>query len=68
VWCKDASKLDGSTLLYINDQGHMITWWSEKLERKRNSKGDEEKSDKFDRHRDDSNDEEGKEDSLGSHD
>jgi hypothetical protein len=68
VWCKDASKLEGSTLLYINGQGHKITWWSEKLEGKRNSKGDEGNFYKFDRYREDSNDEEDKEDSLGSHD
>jgi hypothetical protein len=48
VWCKDASMLEGKTLLYINGQGHMITWWSEKLEGKRGAKGDEWN---FDRHR-----------------
>jgi hypothetical protein len=55
-------------VLYINGQGHKITWWSEKLEGKRNSKGDEGNFYKFDRYREDLNDEEDKEDSLGSHD
>jgi hypothetical protein len=68
VWCKDASKLECSTLVYINGQGHMITWWSERLEGKRGAKGDEDKFFKGDMHREDSGDEEDKEDSLGSHD
>jgi hypothetical protein len=68
VWCKDASKVERSTLLYINGQGHMITLWSEKLEGKRNAKWDEGKFYKFDRYREDSDEEEDKEDSLGSHD
>jgi hypothetical protein len=32
VLCKDALKIEGSTLVYFNRQGHLITWWSEKLE------------------------------------
>jgi hypothetical protein len=32
VLCKDAVKVDGNTLLYINGQGHLLKWSSEKLE------------------------------------
>jgi hypothetical protein len=32
VLFKDAMKIDGSTLLYINGQGHLLKWSSEKLE------------------------------------
>jgi hypothetical protein len=27
---RDATKIEGSTLVYIKGQGHMITWWSKK--------------------------------------
>jgi hypothetical protein len=26
ILCKDAMKVDGNTLIYINGQGHLITW------------------------------------------
>jgi hypothetical protein len=32
VLCKDVMKIEGSTLVFINGQGHMIKWVSEKLE------------------------------------
>jgi hypothetical protein len=32
VLCKDAMKIDGNTLLYINGHGHLLKWSSEKLE------------------------------------
>jgi hypothetical protein len=32
VLCRDATKIDGTTLLYINGQGHLLQWISEKVE------------------------------------
>jgi hypothetical protein len=32
VLCKDATKIKGTTLLYINGQGHLLSWYSEKLQ------------------------------------
>jgi hypothetical protein len=32
VLCKDATKIKGTTLLYINGQGHLLRWCSEKLQ------------------------------------
>jgi hypothetical protein len=29
--CKDATKIKGNTLLYINGQGYLLRWYSEKL-------------------------------------
>jgi hypothetical protein len=31
LW-KDAKKVDGNTLIYINGQGHLLNWCSEKME------------------------------------
>jgi hypothetical protein len=31
VLCKDATKIKGNTLLYINGQGYLLRWYSEKL-------------------------------------
>jgi hypothetical protein len=68
VMCKDALKIEGSTLVYFNRQGHMITWWSEKLENIKPGKALDTKASKFDRHKDFSDDEGEKDDSSGSHD
>jgi hypothetical protein len=32
IMYKDAMKVDGNTLIYINGQGHLLTWCSEKME------------------------------------
>jgi hypothetical protein len=68
VWCKDPMKIVGSTLVYFNKQGHMITWWSEILETMKARKSLDTKSSKFERHREFSDDEGEKYDSYGSHD
>jgi hypothetical protein len=68
VWCKDPMKIVGSTLVYFNKQGHMITWWSEILETMKARKSLDTKSSKFERHREFSDDEGEKDDSYGSHD
>jgi hypothetical protein len=31
VLCRDATEIKGTTLLYINGQGHLLRWYSEKL-------------------------------------
>jgi hypothetical protein len=33
VLYKDASKVEGNTLVFINKQGHLIHWKSEKMEK-----------------------------------
>jgi hypothetical protein len=32
ILCKDAMKLDGNTLIYINGQSHLLNWCSETME------------------------------------
>jgi hypothetical protein len=66
VACKDATKMEGTTLLYINREGHLIRWWSEKGVKEK--LGASTKSSKFDRHKDESNEEGDKADSTASHD
>jgi hypothetical protein len=68
VLCKDALKIEGSTLVYFNKQGHMITWWSEKLENMKPGKSLDTKISNFDRHKVLSDDEGEKDDSSSSHD
>jgi hypothetical protein len=68
VWCKDPMKIEGSTLVYFNKQGHMITWWSEVLETMKSGKSLDNKTSKFDRNIDYSDEEKEKDDSIGSHD
>jgi hypothetical protein len=62
VMCKDALKVAGSTMVYINKQGHWIKWISEKMEEQR--KNPLARNIKFNRHREngeDSDDEADKE-------
>jgi hypothetical protein len=68
VLCKDALKIEGSTLVYFNKQGHMTTWWSEKMENMKPGKSLDTKASKFDRHKDFFDDEGEKDDYSGSHD
>jgi hypothetical protein len=69
VYCKDAIKIVGSTLVHINGHGHMLKWRSEKLEDPKGSSSQSSKNSKFDRHKDDSDEKDDKEaDSTGSHD
>jgi hypothetical protein len=68
VWCRDPMKIEGSTMVYFNKQGHMITWWSEVLETMKSEKSLDTKASKFERNRDYSNEEGEKDDSSGSHD
>jgi hypothetical protein len=58
ILCRDASKVEGNTLLHINGQGYMIRWCSEKVEATKS---------KFDRHKEDTY-EEGDKESGASHD
>jgi hypothetical protein len=67
---KDAMKIEGSALVLINGQGHMIKWKSDKLEEYRSSLPN---NSKFNRHKDekeDSDDEGDKKDDShdGDHD
>jgi hypothetical protein len=68
VLCKDALKIEGSTLVYFNKQGHMTTWWSEKMENMKPGKSLDTKASKFDRHKGFFDDEGEKDDYSGSHD
>jgi hypothetical protein len=61
-------KIDGNTLVHINGQGHLIYWMSERLDKSKEGPSDDLKNSKFDRYRDDSDEENDKEDSKGSHD
>jgi hypothetical protein len=45
-------KIEGSTLLYFNKQGHMITWWSEVLVTMKSEKSLDNKISKFDKNKD----------------
>jgi hypothetical protein len=51
AWCKDLMKIDGSTLIYFNKHGHMITRWSEILETMKAGKSFDTKSSMFERHK-----------------
>jgi hypothetical protein len=68
VWCKDPLKIEGSTMVLFNKQGHMITWWSEILESMKAGKSLDTKSSKFERHGEFSDDVREKDDSSRSHD
>jgi hypothetical protein len=68
VYCMDASKIEGNTLVHINGQGYMIKWCSEKVEAARVNHTSSPKISKLDRHRDDTDEEEDKDESAASHD
>jgi hypothetical protein len=51
VICKDATKIEGSTLVHINGQGYMIKWWSEKSEKIKTKPTQQSKGSKFYRHK-----------------
>jgi hypothetical protein len=51
VFYKDATKIEGSTLVHINGQGYMIKWWSEKSEKIKTKLTQQSKGSKFYRHK-----------------
>jgi hypothetical protein len=61
-------KIEGSTMVYFNKQGHMITWWSEVLVTMKSEKYLDNKISKFDKNKDYSDEKKEKDDSSGSHD
>jgi hypothetical protein len=65
VLCKDATKIEGSTLLYINRKGHLFQWCSEKLEnlKKQHPQDPKDRDDL-----EDEDEEEKEEDSSDNHD
>jgi hypothetical protein len=68
VLCKNALNSKGNTMVFINKQGHLIRWRSEKL---RADEGDESLGDnnsKFDKDKEGSDEEGDSEESDGSHD
>jgi single-stranded DNA-binding protein len=64
---RDASKIEGTTLVYINGQGHMIKWWSEKGEDVK-ARPISPKISKFDLHKEDTNEEGDKDELADNHD
>jgi hypothetical protein len=69
VLCKDAMKMDGNTLVYINGQGHLLRWCSEKLEEYKKQHPQDFKGSKSDKDEENSKEEEdNEEESGGSHD
>jgi hypothetical protein len=71
VLCKDAMKIDGNTLVYINGQGHLLKWSSEKLLEYKKQHTQEFKESNSDQDDDDLGEGDDKEDDLepsGSHD
>jgi predicted acylesterase/phospholipase RssA len=69
VLCKDAMKVDGNTLVYINGQGHLLRWCSEKLEEYKKQHPQDFKGSKSDKDEENSEEEEdNEEESGGSHD
>jgi hypothetical protein len=69
VVCKYVTKVDGSTLLYINGQGHLLKLCSEKMEEYKKKHPQEFKSSSLDKDNDDSEDEgDNNEEFNGTHD
>jgi hypothetical protein len=70
VLCKDAMKIEGSTMVYINGKGYMTKWKSTKLDE--HWKNPLANNTKFNRQRDDNGDSDDEadkeEDSCDSHD
>jgi hypothetical protein len=64
---KDATKIEGSTLVYINGQGHMITWWRKKKVDVKPKNPPPSKTSKFDSHKNDTDEEGDKDESVVSH-
>jgi hypothetical protein len=64
---RDATKIEGSTLVYIKGQGHMITWWSKKKVDAEPKNSPPPKTSKFDCHKVDTDEEEDKDESTVSY-